>query len=329
MAYVIGIDHGNGNMKTENTIYPCGYKMQEIEPNKLFAQDIIEYKDKFYTLSSTKFPYQTDKTTDEKAFILTLFSIAKEIVARAASGKTDYNVQRDFTGFVGKDVILAVGLPPAHFEKQAGAFKQYLLKRAEHGINFKYNGKPFNFYVKDVLVFPQDYAAAVVFMESVLTEFSTCYCIDIGDGTTDMVGLEDGVPIKETMLSREIGMSKLRSKIIDDVINDYGITLSDRNVEDFLSGKKIALPPDEAEHIKKRMEETTKAFATEIVNQLHSKVPDFRITPVIFSGGGAKALKQYLIQTNAFSEPFMYFIDAINANAVGYQQIAKMQLGIE
>lgn len=327
MSYVIGIDHGNGNMKTENTVYPCGYTMQEIEPSKFFAQDVIEYKGKYYSLCPTRFPYQTDKTTDEKAFILTLFSIAKELIARAASGKAGYNVQRDFGGFVGKDIILAVGLPPAHFEKQAKPFKDYFLKKAEHGINFKYNGKQFSFYVKDVLVFPQDYAAAIVFMGDMLKNYPTCYCIDIGDGTTDMVGLVNGIPNKETMLSREIGMSKLRSRIIDDVINDYNVTLEDRNVEDYLAGKNIILPPDEAEAIKDRIDKIATDFAIELVNQLHSKVPDFRTSAVIFSGGGALALKKYLEKTKAFS--LTCYIEEINANAVGYQQIAKMQLGIE
>lgn len=327
MSHVIGIDHGNGNMKTENTIYPCGYKMQEIEPNKLFAQDIIEYKGKYYSLCPTRFSYQTDKTTDEKAFILTLFSVAKELVARAASGKDSYNMQRDFGGFIGKDIILAVGLPPAHFEKQAKPFRDYFLKRAEHGINFKYNGKQFSFYVKDVLVFPQDYAAAVVFKDDVLGQYSTCYCIDIGDGTTDMVGIVDGMPEKDTMLSREIGMSKLRSRIIDDIINDYRVNLKDRDVEDYLVGKKIILPPEDEDAIKARMDKTAIDFATELVNQLHSKVPDFRTSAVIFSGGGAMALKKYLEMTKAFS--FTFYIEDINANAVGYQQLAKMQLGIE
>lgn len=327
MNYIIGIDHGNGNMKTENTIYPCGYKMQETAPNKLFAKDIIEYEGKYYTLSTTRFPYQTDKTADEKAFILTLFSIAKEIIARAASNRADYDVQRDFSGFIGKDVILAVGLPPAHFEKQAKPFKDYFLKKAAHGINYKYNDKPFSFYLKDVLVFPQDYAGAIVFRGDLLSQYSTCYCIDIGDGTVDMVGLTNGIPDKDTMLSREYGMNKLRSSIIDDVINDYGVTLDHKTVEDFLAGKKIALAPDLAESIRARIDKTADDFTRNLVNQLHSKVPDFRVFPTIFCGGGAIALKPYLEKTQAFG--ITDYITEINANAVGYQQIAKMQLGIE
>ena len=291
------------------------------------AQDIIEYKGKFYNLTPSRFPYQTDKTTDEKAFILTLFAFAKEIVARTAAGKPDYNVQRDFSGFVGKDVTLAVGLPPVHFEKQAKPFKNYFMKQAEHGVNFKYNGKQFNFYVKDVLVFPQCYAGAVIFRGDLLGQYSTCYCVDIGDGTVDMVGLVDGVPDKVTMLSREHGMSKLRSSIIDDVMNDYGITLNDKVVEDFLSGKKLGLAPDIAEQIKARIDKTCADFTTELINILKSKVQDFRVYPVIFFGGGALALKPYLEKSGAFG--ITDYIPEINANAVGYEQLAKFQLGVE
>ena len=96
---------------------------------------------------------------------------------------------------------------------------------------------------------------------------------------------------------------------------------------DYLAGKNIILPPDEAEAIKERIDKIATDFAIELVNQLHSKVPDFRTSAVIFSGGGALALKKYLEKTKAFS--LTCYIEEINANAVGYQQIAKMQLGIE
>ena len=324
MAYVIGIDHGNGNMKTENTIFPCGYKMQETPPNPMFSTDILEYNGKYYTLSSTRFPYQTDKTLNDNAFILTLFSIAKEIIAREGLKKDDYDVKRDFDGFIGKDVVLAVGLPPTHFEKQSKPFKNYFLKHAEHGVNYKYNNKPFSFYIKDVFVYPQDYAGAVVFRSEELSEYSQCYCIDIGDGTTDMVGLVNGKPEKDTMLSRECGMSKLRSAIIDDIINDYNMTLDDKTVEDFLNGRKIALAPDIADKIHDRIDKTAEQFTIDLVNQLHSKVPDFRVFLTIFCGGGAMALKKYLDKTGMFG--VTDYITEINANAIGYQQIAQMQL---
>lgn len=327
MNYVIGIDHGNGNMKTEHMVFPCGFDTQDIKPDALYSKDVIEYKSKYYTLNNKRFSFQTDKTTNENAFILTLFAIAKELIARAADGKPDYHMARDFNGFVGKEVILAVGLPPVHFERQAKPFKEYFLKHSEHGINFKYNDKPFSFYIKDVIVLPQDYAAAVVFKNDLISENSTCYCIDIGDGTTDMVGLTDGSPDKDTMMSREYGISRLRSNIIESITNDYGLPLTDRHVEDFLANKNITLPPDDADAIKKRMQKLASDYTNELVNMLRGKITTFKIYPVIFSGGGSIALKPYLEATGEFS--FSYYISDIKANAIAYQQIAKMQSGLD
>ena len=323
---VIGIDHGNGNMKTARTCFPCGFKMQETEPSSLFAKDVIEYKGVYYSLTPTAYSYQTDKTTDNKAIILTLFSIAKEAVARAEEGREGFDFKKDFYGYNGKEVVLGVGLPPAHFEKQAKSFKEYLFKEFQNGVRFSYNGKSFNFYIKDIYLYPQDYAAAVIYRNDLLTTYSTCYCIDIGDGTVDLVGLEEGIPEKETVLSREFGMSKLRSMVIDDVINDHGLTLTHKNVNDFLAGKPMALAPDFATRITARIDKTCETFTTELINQLHSKISDFRVYPTIFCGGGALALKKYIDKSGAFG--IVDYIDDIHANAVGYETITKMQLGI-
>lgn len=315
---IIGIDHGNGNIKTSNVVFPCGFHYQDTEPNSVFSKDILAYNNGFYSLVNNRFSYQTDKTTDENAFILTLFAIAKELIARNPSIAKD--------GFIGKDIILAVGLPPAHFEKQVKNFKEYFKKRTEHGVNFRYNQAYFNFYVKDIYVYPQDFAAAIIFKNNIISKYSTAYCIDIGDGTTDLIGITNGAPDKDKILSREIGMSKLRNDIMDDVINDYGVTLDSRTVEDCLAGKEIALAPDIANQIYQRINVCKEAFATELVNQLHSKVADFRVYPTIFCGGGAAALKEDLINTKAFG--IVEFIEDIKANAAGYEQLTHIKLGV-
>ena len=324
MTHIYGIDHGNGNLKTEHLQFPCGFKMEETKPSAVFAKDIIEYKGKFYSLTSNRFPYSTDKTTNENSIIFTLFGIAKETVRRAEMRKTDFDFKRDFSGFIGADVILAVGLPPAHFEKQAKAFKKYFMDEFRNGVIFKYNDKPFNFYVRDVQVFPQDYAGILAFKPEFLADYDTVYCIDIGDGTVDMVGITGGNPDKDTIVSREFGMNKLRSQIIDDVIHDYGVTLDHKTVEAFLSGGKVALAPDVAENIKGRITQTCEQFTTDLVNQLHSKVADFRVFPTVFMGGGALALKPYLDKTKAFG--ITEYIDNVNANAIGYQVFANANM---
>ncbi len=318
---IFGIDHGNGNMKTVRQSFPCGFKMQETKPSHLFSKDIIEYQGKFYSLTTNKFAYQTDKTADEKALILTLFAMAKEWEARLKEKIEDYDFKKNFSGLNGKEIVLALGLPPAHFEKQHVQFKKYFEDNLRNGINFKYNDKSIMAYLKDVIVLPQDYAGATILMGDVIKENNTVYCIDIGDGTVDMVGLTDGMPEKDTMLSREMGMSKLRGQIIDDVINDYGVTLDTKTVDGYLTDKKLPLPEDIRDQVMNRIERTTSEFTTELINQLHTKVADFRVYPSIFLGGGSAVLKDYIEKSKMFG--ITYFIDNISANAIGYEQIAE------
>lgn len=336
MNYVIGIDHGNGNMKTENTVFPCGFAPQDIKPDTTyFATDFIEYDGRFYALSKERAAYTTDKTKTKDAFILTLFAIAKEIITRAAYGKSNFDMKRDFSGFMGKDVILAVGLPPSHIEKQAASFKEYFFNYAQgtqHSIAFKYNDKPFQFYLKDVLVLPQDYAAAIVYAGDYIEDYPDCYCVDIGDGTVDVVGLVDGVPEKKRIYSFEEGMSSLRTSIKASIINDYGanFTLTDKNVEDYFKGKKLVLPRNVEAEILAKIEDMAKTFTTNLINELHRRGVNLTVSAVIFCGGGAQALKKYLQEFEANGTiSYPTFIDDVNANAVGYQQIAKMQLGVE
>ena len=222
---IIGIDHGNGNIKTKHCVFPCGFKRQDTKPSELFSTDILTYRGNYYSLTKSRFPYEIDKTKNENCLILTLFAIAKELKERAREEKKEFDWKTSFGNFIGKDVVLAVGLPPAHLEKQQESFKKYFLDAARYGIEFHYNGKLFQFHIKEVLIFPQDYAAAVIYREALIKKYSSVYCIDIGDGTVDLLALKNGIPDKEVMVSRELGMAGLRAKIIDDVINDFGMTI--------------------------------------------------------------------------------------------------------
>ena len=220
----------------------------------------MEYKGCFYSLTPNRFPYEIDKTKNENCLILTLFAIAKEVKARAMKNKPDFDWKKDFSGFVGKDVVLSIGLPPAHFEKQRDSFKNYFLNAARYDLDFRYNDKSFSIHIKEIFVFPQDYAAAIIYKQDLIKKYGTVYCIDIGDGTVDLLALKNGMPDKDVMVSRE----------------------------------------------------------------LHSKVPDFRFAPTILCGGGSILLAPYLEATGMFG--VTEYIEDIYANAVGYEEIAKMYM---
>ena len=318
---VMGIDHGNGNMKTASCVFPYGFKKQETKPSELFSKDILEYKGNFYSLIPNRFSYEIDKTKNENCLILTLFAIAKEAVSRAKAGRGDFDFKRDFSGYVGKDIVLSIGLPPAHYEKQREGFKKYFVDAARYGLEFKYNDKCFHIYVKEIFVLPQDYAAAIIYKQEMIKKYSTVYCIDIGDGTVDLMALKNGMPDKDTMVSRELGMSRLREQIIDDIINDYNMTLDGSTIEDVLTPGREVIAPDE---IVARIRQETAQWVSKIVDQLHTKVPDFRFAPTIFCGGGSKLLAPFLEDTGMFG--VTEYIDDIHANAVGYEEIARVYL---
>ena len=302
---IIGVDHGNGNIKTKNCVFTCGFVKQSVKPAKVFSKDVIKYKNNYYILSDTRFPYKTDKTKDEDYFILTLFAIVKEALATQ-------------TTLYGKDIILSVGLPPAHLEKQAERFKKYFEANAQNGINFTYNDRQCSFYLKKIYVSPQNYSAVIYYEQDILKKYKTVYCIDIGDGTVDLVAIRNGLPDKQTVVSKEIGISVMRDKIINDVVNDYEYTLDGDAVEQVLVGGESVLPDE----IVRRIKDETKEWAEYIVNQLHPKVPDFRINPTIFSGGGAKLLQPFFENTGLFGKTI--YIDDISANASGYELIASL-----
>ena len=76
---VLGIDQGNGNMKTASCVFPYGFKKQETKPSELFSKDILEYKSMYYSLTPNRFSYEIDKTQNENCLILTLLQSQRRL----------------------------------------------------------------------------------------------------------------------------------------------------------------------------------------------------------------------------------------------------------
>ena len=93
-TYIIGIDHGYGNLKTANTVTASGVKVHDIEPP--FKKELLEFDGKFICIGENHKSFTADKTTDMDNYYLTLYGIAKEL---SLAGITEANVH------------LAVGLP--------------------------------------------------------------------------------------------------------------------------------------------------------------------------------------------------------------------------
>ena len=274
---------------------------------KYFAEDILEYEGAYYTLSETKMPFKADKTVDDDYFILTLFTLVQE------ARKKNINL-------TGKDVVLGVGLPPADFGQQAVGFKQYFIDHSRHGINFRMNDKPVSFYLKDVFVSPQNFAAVMCFKASLLKKYRTVNCIDIGDGTVDLLVIRNGKPDLSVRVSDRSGMAILRSEISNVIQQNFGIHLESSDVEQVLMQEATILDEEVIREIQKMAED----WMQRITNKLHAYVPDFRTNPAVFLGGGSLLLKPQIEKSPDFK--YIEFIEDVRANAIGYEKLTAMRL---
>ena len=135
---LIAIDHGNKQVKTvHGNAIVSGVQKSKTRP---YGRDVLKYGGSYYTLSAQRIPYQKDKTTDERFFILSLFAIAEEIEAQGAY----------ISGLMPID--LAIGLPPAHFGAQNKAFMRYF-KRKEP-IYASYRDKLYSILIRNVQCYP-------------------------------------------------------------------------------------------------------------------------------------------------------------------------------
>ena len=150
---LIAIDHGNKQVKTvHGNAIVSGVQKSKIRP---YGRDVLKYGGSYYTLSAQRIPYQKDKTTDERFFILSLFAIAEEIEAQGA-----------YTSGL-MPIDLAIGLPPAHFGAQNKAFVRYF-KRKEP-IYFSYRDKLYSILIRNVQCYPQAFAAAAMMLGELAT----------------------------------------------------------------------------------------------------------------------------------------------------------------
>ncbi len=127
-TFIIGIDHGYGNLKTANTFTPSGVKIHESEPP--FKKDVLEYDGKYICIGENHKFFVDDKTADMDNYYLTLYGIAQEL---------------SLAGITESHVHLAVGLPLMWYSEQRESFAEYL--RQNEYDEFGYNGKQYRIHI--------------------------------------------------------------------------------------------------------------------------------------------------------------------------------------
>ncbi|MCL2221260.1 MAG: ParM/StbA family protein [Oscillospiraceae bacterium] len=258
-------------------------------------------------LTDKRMPQLTDKTTDDRYFILTLFAIGKELAD---------NVGASFVAKRGGklDIVLLAGLPPLHCKEFGQRFSNYF-KNHGQTVNFEFNKINFNIRICDVHIYPQAYAAAI-HAKDTLAGGKTIGIVDIGGYTCDLLLLNDFRPDMNVCTSIYQGVNTLFQQINEQVRAKGAKDIPDAIIEGILRGDKRVLTDCSQDRIS-LVKTTAKAFAKELLLSVSQAGIDLAESRTAFIGGGSLLLRKQIESVGMVSKPI--FIEAVTANAAGYK----------
>jgi len=296
--HVIGIDHGNAGMKTRSYCFSSGIAEYEHEP--FTAKDVLEYDGKYYVCGTGRQPYLRDKTVNNRYYLLTLAAIAKEMNARQIASPAD--------------ICIAAGLPLTNYGRDINAFSNYLTSKS-NPIRFKYEKKNFEINIREVLIFPQAYAALSLHTDMIKGEPSIIVA-DIGGWTVDLMRIDYGTPDASTCRSLELGMIRCMDEISEQVRRSVGLSVTAAQIESVLKGESCAMNEKARTVIKAEGEKYTER----LLSAISESGFDTAAMPIIFMGGGAGLMKNHVAPSFALYRPII--IEDVKVNAKGYERLS-------
>lgn len=318
--YLVGIDVGNYDTKSPHTTTPSGYEGPYSE-KQLLAKECLYLGGSYYVVTNERLYYMADKTQDERCLVLTLISIAKEILYRISKEETGHDTVQERIGRITR-IALGAGLPIAHYRKNdVNKLKDYYMKHMGEGIAFDFNEYHFAFTLETVQIYPQGGAAAASIGSSVLNEYRTYYIFDIGGYTLDIAQFVEGKPQKD-MHSLELGIIILYDNILDKVYKDFDMNIDYSLIEDVLSERNHVLPDNVVEVIL----DMTNRHANKIISAMRQAKIAFTSYPCIFVGGGSIVLKKYILNNSQIRKDIVHFVSDTRANAKGYTKMLRLSM---
>ena len=209
---VIGVDHGYGNIKTANTCLPAGVVAYEKEP--IFAGDALIYNGAYYSIGEGHKEFIPEKMKDQDYYLLTLAAIVREL---------------ELANMTTADVHLAVGLPLTWVSEQKESFKKYLLQKKE--VKVRYRDVNYTIRIVGADVFPQGFAAIA---ERLLEFTGTTILCDIGNGTMNIMTINDGKPDAQKCFTEKYGTHQCMLAVREQLMRRFGTAIDDQVIEEVL-----------------------------------------------------------------------------------------------
>ena len=306
------IDHGNRLIKSMNFAFPASY----VESSHLLTigGDILTYGGKEYALYDHLLPQLNDKTEDERYFILTLFTIGKEIAREEELHRIRLLPNEAI------EATLVIGLPPQHCKSLGPSYVDYFM--ANGRFSFELNEKQYIVHIVDVFYYPQAYAAALTIRDQ-LKDARTLNIIDIGGFTCDCLTLTHFTPSPTGTKTLYWGVNELFREINERIraMGKYDIPVDE--IESILRNDPKALEEASPKRVELIRDQAI-SFAERMLLEVKSAGYDIEEYKTVFVGGGSILLKEQILRANKVEFPF--FASDIFANVRGYKMMYEQEL---
>ena len=295
-TYLIGIDHGYGNMKTANCCFPTGVVKSDTEPT--FVSDLLVWNGKYYSIGVGHKEFTADKFNDEDYYVLTLAAIARELWRERITEA---------------DVYIAAGLPLTWVSDQKTEFKNYLLQNNE--VVFTFREVEYRINIVGAEVYPQGFAAIVNNLPSFTGVTMLC---DIGNGTMNLLRIVNKKPDAQRMFTEKYGTHQCALLIREEMMKVHHASLDDAIITEILKKGTADIDGAYLETVVK----TAKAYTAGIFRRLREHEYDPKLMKLYVVGGGGCLIRNFA----DYDESRVTVNDDICATAKGYERMLEMQL---
>ena len=295
-TYLIGIDHGYGNMKTANCCFPTGVMKSDTEPP--FVGALLIWNKKYYSIGVGHKEFTADKFNDEDYYVLTLAAIARELRRERITNA---------------NVFIAAGLPLTWVSEQKAEFKSYLLQRSE--VTFTFRDVEYRIKIVGAEIYPQGFAAIVNNLPSFTGITMLC---DIGNGTMNLLRIVNKKPDAQRMFTEKYGTHQCALLIREEMMKVHHASLDDAIVTEILKKGTAEIDSAYLETVVK----TAKNYTAGIFRRLREHEYDPKLMKLYVVGGGGCLIRNFA----DYDESRVTVNDDICATAKGYERMLEMQL---
>ena len=293
-SYIIGFDDGYQLGKTSNFVFDNGvHRLGSVEPT--LKENSLFYDGEYFKVGEGRAALTEDKISDDMAMLRTMAAAAMEL--RNA-------------GIHKAEIVLAVGLPFSNYGRDKLKLIDYYNRK--NRLDFSYADEDYSVDITKVIVCPQCYSAIASRLGNMKADY---LIVDIGSKTTDVVYVQNGLPVESRSITIEKAMVKWIKEIQREMKVQTGKDIPEHEVMKIALKEDSNLPAAYAELIRGMLREKIHSLELELAERGYS----LDYINIIYVGGGALMARDYAGKYRGYTA---YDCD-LCANAKGYEFLAS------